>query len=293
MPDQASPLRNLILRESSGASALPRSRMIVTAGGKNGVGVTTTCVNLAVTLAKHGLRTVLIDADLQQPAAAVLCGCALSPGLGEVLAAKRDIHEVLQRGPAGLQLIPGIMQANSQTQFTAKSQQRLLRQLHSLGKHVDVIVIDAGSAATDFARQLWATADDVLLVTAPDVVAVMDTYAAVKTMYTTASATLPNTPRLRIVVNQAHDDAEATDVFRRIDQSCQRFLDIKLQLAAAFPLDEQAKQAQRHGVPVTVLTPQSPLSRAIDQFAHALVPQDDLSAPETTGGPSTEFRRAA
>lgn len=292
MPDQASPLRNLILRESSSASALPRSRMIVTAGGKNGVGVTTTCVNLAVTLAKHGLRTVLIDADLQQPAAAVLCGCALTPGLGEVLASKRDIHEVLQRGPAGLQLISGIMNP-TQAQSTHKSQQRLLRQLHSLGKHVDVIVIDAGSTATDFARQLWATADDVLLVTSPDVVAVMDTYAAVKTMFTPASATLPSTPRLRIVVNQAHDDAEATDVFRRIDQSCQRFLDIKLQLAASFPLDEQAKQAQRHGVPVTVLTPQSPLSRAIDQFAHALVPQDDLSAPETTGGPATEFRRAA
>lgn len=258
--------------------------MIVTAGGKSGVGVTTTCVNLAVTLAKHGLRTVLIDADLQTPAAAVLCGCALSPGLGEVLAAKRDIHEVLQRGPAGLQLIPGIVSPIPPAQCTPKSQQRLLRQLHSLSKHVDVFVIDAGSEATDFARQLWATADDVLLVTAPDVVAVMDTYAAVKTMYSPATIA----PQLRIVVNQAQDDAQATDVFRRIDQSCQRFLDIKLQLAVALPLDEQARQAQRHGVPVTVLTPQSPLSRAIDQFAHALVPQDDLSGAEPT-----EFRRAA
>jgi flagellar biosynthesis protein FlhG len=289
MPDQASPLRNLVLRESSSASALPRSRMIVTAGGKSGVGVTTTCVNLAVSLAKHGLRTVLIDADLQQPAAAVLCGCALSPGLGEVLASKRDIHEVLQRGPAGLQLIPGVVHGNLQSNGSSKFQQRLLRQLNSLGKHVDVIVIDAGSAATDFARQLWATADEVLLVTAPDVVAVMDTYAAVKTMYTPASVANSVAPRLRIVVNQSHDDAEATDVFRRIDQSCQRFLDIRLQLAAALPLDDQAKQAQRHGVPVTVLTPQSPLSRAIDQFAHALVPQDDLSAADL----QAEFRRAA
>lgn len=292
MPDQASPLRNLILRESNG-STLPRSRMIVAAGGKTGVGVTTTCVNLAVALAKHGLRTVLIDADLQQPAAAVLCGCAQTPGLGEVLAAKRDIHEVLQRGPAGLQLISGIMNP-TQAQSTHKSQQRLLRQLHSLGKHVDVIVIDAGSGATEFARQLWAAADDVLLVTSPDVVAVMDTYAAVKTMSTPATVAGNSlAPQLRIVVNQAQDEAQASDVFRRIDQSCQRFLNIRLQLAAAFPLDEQAKQAQRHGVPVTVLTPQSPLSRAIDQFAHALVPQDEFSAAESTAGPLAEFRRAA
>lgn len=283
MSDQASPLRNLVLREAA-AGEQPRSRMIVVAGGKSGVGVTTLSVNLAVALAKHGLRTVLIDADLQQPDAAVLCGCALSPGLGEVLASKRDIHEVLQRGPAGLQIVSGIA-ADGKTPCTPKSQTRLLRQLHSLSKHVDIVVIDAGSAPTDLGRQLWAAAEEVLLVTSPDVVAVMDSYAAVKTMFTPA----PVAPALRLIVNQAQDHEQALDVFRRIDQSCQRFLEVSLIREAALPRDEQAKQAARHGVPVLVLTPHTPLSRAIDHLADTLAPHDD----GVHAGDVPEFRRAA
>jgi flagellar biosynthesis protein FlhG len=283
MSDQASPLRNLVLREA-GAGESPRSRLIVVAGGKSGVGVTTISVNLAVALAKHGLRTVLLDADLERPDAAVLCGCSQSPGLGEVLISKRDIHEVLQRGPAGLQIVSGIA-ADGKTSCTPKSQQRLLRQLHSLSKHVDAIVIDAGAAPTDLGRQLWAAAEDVLLVTSPDVVAVMDSYAAVKTMFTPA----PIAPQLRLVVNQAQDQEQALDVFRRIDQSCQRFLEVSLRREAALPRDEQAKQAARHGVPVLVLTPHAPLSRAIDQLADALSPPVDGGEFDST----TEFRRAA
>jgi len=282
MPDQASPLRNLVLRESTGDRGQPRSRTIVAAGGKSGVGVTTLAVNLAVSLAKQGLRAVLVDADLQRPAAAVFCSCALSPGLGEVIAAKRDIHEVLQRGPAGLQLIPGIANPTTETECSAKAQQRLLRQLYSLGKHVDVMVIDSGNGATDLARQLWAMANDVLLVTSPDVVAVMDSYAAIKTLYTPATVA----PHLRLVVNQAQDEAQANDVFRRIDQSCQRFLDVALQLAAALPNDDQTQHATRHGVPVAMLAPQAPLARAIDHLAHILVPADDAFD-------SGEVRRAA
>ncbi len=272
-------MRNLVLRETAAGEG-PRSRMIVAAGGKPSLGVTTLSVNLAVALARHGMRTVLIDADLQRADAAVLCGCALSPGLGEVLASRRDIHEVLQRGPGGMQLISGMTAADARTQCTPKAQQRFLRQLNSLGKHVDVIVVDAGNAPTDFARQLWASADDVLLVTSPDVVAVMDSYAAVKTMLTPAS----NQPRIRLVVNLAEDAAQATDVFRRIDQSCQRFLDVSLQFAAALPADEQAVQAARHGVPVLLLAPHSPLCRAIDQLTDALLPQEDQRP---------ELRRAA
>lgn len=255
--------------------------MIVVAGGKPGLGVTTVSVNLAVALARNGLRTVLIDADLQQPDAAILCGCSPTPNLGEVLASRRDIHEVLQRGPGGMQLIAGINIADVKSRGTEKSQGRFLRQLSSLGKHVDVFVVDAGSGPTEFARNLWAGADDVLLVTAPDVVAVMDSYATVKTMFTPA----PLAPQLRLIVNHAADQTQADDVFRRIDQSCQRFLDVKLQLAAALPVDIQAVQAARHGVPAILLTPQAPVSRAIDQLT-----DDLLKAPEER---ASGTRRAA
>lgn len=279
MSDQATTLRHLVLRESAAGSGA-FSRLLVVAGGKPGLGVTTVSVNLAVALARAGLRTVLIDADLQRADAAVLCGCPHSPGLGDVLASRRDIHEALQRGPGGIQLLSGIAASDSRAQCTARKQQRFLRQLHSLSKHVDVVVVDAGNAPTDFARQWWASADDVLLVTSPDVVAVMDSYAAIKTLYTPAQFA----PRLQLVVNHCQDAAQASDVFRRIDQSCQRFLGISLALAGSLPADEQAAHAALHGVPVLMLTPQASWCRSLEQLATVLGPHDDQSP---------EMRRAA
>ncbi|QDU29605.1 Flagellum site-determining protein YlxH [Anatilimnocola aggregata] len=282
MRDQADPLRNLVLRQSAAGVDGTQSRMIVIAGGKSGLGVTTLTVNLAVALARHGLRTVLIDADMQHADAALLCGCATSPNLGEVLASRRDIHEVLQRGPGGIQLVPGVAFENSSAACTPKAQQRFLRQLHSLSKHVDVVVVDAGSAPTELARQLWACSDEILLVTSPDVVAVMDSYSAVKTMFAPAATS----SRLQLVVNQAEGPAEAADVFRRIDQSCQRFLGVSLELATDLPGDLQAKQAACHGVPVLLLAPQSPLSRSIDHLADSLLAHDEAL-------PEQEIRRVA
>jgi flagellar biosynthesis protein FlhG len=276
MPDQASPLRNLVLRESAASADHGHSRLIVVAGGKAGLGVTTVGVNLAVALARHGLRTVLIDADLECANAAALCGCATSPGLGEVLASRRDIHEVLQRGPGGIQLVAGVAKSETRGPCPPKAQQRFLRQLNSLSKHVDMLVVDAGSVPTELARQLWAAAHDVVLVTSPDVVAVMDSYAAVKTLYSPGQQ---SASQVRLLVNHAGHDAEAADVFRRIDQSCQRFLGVALELAGTIPSDDQALQAARHGVPVLLLSPHSPLSRSIDALADGLIPAEADEQP--------------
>ena len=50
-----------------------------------GDGKTVTTCNLAIALARNGLRTLLIDADLRRPNAHALLGTDLSPGLGERL----------------------------------------------------------------------------------------------------------------------------------------------------------------------------------------------------------------
>jgi len=68
-------------------------------------------------------------------------------------------------------------------------------------------------------------------VTAPDVVAVMDTYALIKTLIS------KHTPHrsVSLVVNQSPDDATALDVHRRIDQSCRRFLGLAIGFCGSVP----------------------------------------------------------
>ncbi len=110
MSDQADELRRLVLLDprTGAAGGDERPRLLVIAGAKGGVGATTTAVNLAVALADHGARVVLLDADPPRAGVASLCGLDSPHGVADVLAARRDIHEVLVRGPAGIQVAPGV-----------------------------------------------------------------------------------------------------------------------------------------------------------------------------------------
>jgi flagellar biosynthesis protein FlhG len=104
-----------------------------------------------------------------------------------------------------------------------------------LAKHADWLIVDAGNQPTELAARLWSVADDLLIVTAPDVVAVMDTYALIKTLISKHARRRP----VSLIVNQSPDEATARDVHRRIDQSCRRFLDLEVSFAGCVPLLQQ------------------------------------------------------
>jgi len=235
MIDQAAELRRLMLTgRADSAGSLPRT--FVVSGGKPGVGATTLAVNLAATLAHDAQRVVLIDADLQQADVAAQCGLFPSLGIADVLAGRKNIHETLVRGPAGMQVLPGASTDEARANATPRNVGRLLRQIQSVAPHADWVLIDAGSEPGELTARLWSAAEHVLLVTSPEAAAVMDSYALVKTLLKRQSLSGP----LALVVNQAADEAEADDVCRRIDQSCRRFLGLSVPLAGWLPAADDA-----------------------------------------------------
>jgi flagellar biosynthesis protein FlhG len=266
MHDQATQLRRLALqsrRSLSGADNAPSPRLLVVSGGRIGLGSTTVAVNLAVALAAHGSRAVLIDADLSRADVAAHCGLEETPTIADVLLGRRDIHETLQRGPGGIQVVAGTHTAEARNACSDRALQRVLRQIRSLGRHADLVVIDGGNGPNEPTIRLWQEAHDVFLVTTPDAVAVMDTYATVKTLLGRSAIRGP----IRLVVSRVDDEDSAADVHRRIDQSCQRFLGLSLTLAGWIPNDPAALGALRRGQPLVISQAKSPFAVAIDLLA--------------------------
>ena len=204
---------------------------LIVSGGRPGVGATSVAVNLATFLAQDAHRIVLVDADLDRPEVATHCNLPRGLGIGDVVAGRKSIHEALQRGPAGMHILAGSNCPEPQSGLSERAIQRLLKQMKTLGPHADSFVVDAGNQPSEFTARLWSAADRLLLVTSPEAAAVMDTYALLKTLLSRHAVC----PYPILLVNQADDDAVATDVHRRIDQSCRRFLGLSIGFAGGLP----------------------------------------------------------
>src|SRR5262245_2267373 len=86
-----------------------RPRVLVIANQKGGVGKTTTAVNLAAGLARRGLRTLLVDLDIQGSATQTL-GPPVVPGapsVAECLVDECPLDEIVREtATPGLWLAP-------------------------------------------------------------------------------------------------------------------------------------------------------------------------------------------
>lgn len=276
MPDQANDLRQLVLRNGRGAlHDAPPPKLIVVAGGKGGVGTTTLAVNLSVALARQGRRTVLVDADFAGPDCAALCRLDERYGGADVLAGRRTVHEVLQLGPGGVQVLPSARGSTEAADCTPQAQDRLLAQLESLGPHADVVVIDAGSGSGRVMRRFWEAADAVLLVTHPDTVAVMDAYAAVKLICR------EHPPRATIccVANCATDEIAAADVHERLDRACRRFLGLNLVSAGFVPFDPCVPRAAAEQHPFLIDAPEGTAALGLERLAVEVSRLIDAESP--------------
>jgi len=264
--DEAAKLRTLMLRslqqKAAGDDSAPR--LIMVCGGRSGVGTTTLAINLSVAMALNGARVVVVDADKNRQDVALLCGLAEHDATIDVLAAGRDIYEVMQLGPAGIQVVPGFWGPKSVADFSEVRQQRLMNQLRSLHRHADTVVIDAGGGASEIVRRFWDTADQVVVTSTPNSVVVMETYALIKSMSNKGV-----TP-IGLVVNQANNRDQADDVFHRVDKSCKRFLQLELKSLGFVSPDGGVEVAKDAAIPLLIRLPQSEASLQMLELASQL-----------------------
>ncbi len=225
--DQADELRQLVRQRACRPTVNgPGAPLIVVGGGKGGVGTTTTAVNLAVALARQGRRAVFVDADLDHGGNANFGHGQAGGSILDVLAGRNTVHEVLERGPSGIQVIAGRWASGHLSEPSMRAHERFIVDLKDLAPHADVVVLDGGSSRNQFARRMWQSAGAVLVVTTSEQLSIMDAYAAIKAM-TDSDRAIPR----HVVVNREGEAAVAADVQSRIVAACDRFLGLRVHAA--------------------------------------------------------------
>jgi flagellar biosynthesis protein FlhG len=262
---------------------------------KGGVGKTHLAINLALQLAREGRRILLIDTDLGSANADLRLGVRTNATLNDFFERRADILDCIVPTNYGIHFIAGKSGEFKLANLGHQEKIRLMRAFDRLvkdGGYTDVFFdlgAGIGSRVLDFAL----IADELVIVATPqDIVAA---YAALKACwirYTTLGDMHyfknkkafvagdiggESGQRLRInfIVNQVDSLEEGKRVYLRILDVARTFFytpeghaKLPLRYLGGVPyVHGLLRQAERNKVPVTVMFPYHPFSRAIQEVA--------------------------
>jgi capsular exopolysaccharide synthesis family protein len=132
-------IRTMLLRNA----AMEGTRVIMVTSAVSGEGKTTLASNLALSLARAGRRTLLVDCDLRRPSAHQLFEQTLQPGFSETLLREVDLADAIRPTTTddNLRLLPAGQWDRQVIQELAKEGMEPL--FDRLKEEFDFVVIDS------------------------------------------------------------------------------------------------------------------------------------------------------
>lgn len=146
--------------------------MYAVAGGKGGVGKTTTTLNLAAAFQDTGAETAVVDADLGMTNLGDLAGIENELSVHDVLSGVATVEAALVEGPAGVDVLAGEHAIDA---YNRADPARLRDVVRVLRRDYDVVIADTGAGLSHASLVPYGLADGVVLVTTADDVAAADT----------------------------------------------------------------------------------------------------------------------
>ena len=151
-----------------------KARVITVTSGKGGVGKTTLTANLGVALAMQGQRVVTIDADVGLRNLDVMLGLEnrIVYDLVDVVEGRCQLRQAMVHDKRLSELF--LLPAAQTRDKSAIKPEDMLRVCEDLRERCDFVLIDSPAGIEQGFRYAIAPADEVIIVTNPEVAAVRD-----------------------------------------------------------------------------------------------------------------------
>jgi septum site-determining protein MinD len=242
------------------------ARVITITSGKGGVGKTTATANLAVALAAMGKKVSCIDADIGLRNLDVVMGLEnrIVYDLVDVVEGRAKLRQAMikdKRLKEDLYLIPAA-QTRDKTAVSPSDMVRICTELRPL---VDYILIDSPAGIERGFRNALAPADEVIIITNPEVSSVRDADRIIGLIE--AEGKGPG----RLVINRVKPE-----MVKRGDMlSPEDVIDIlAIKLIGLVPEDEAILVSSNRGTPVAMTADESPAGQAFHNIGRRLLGED-------------------
>ncbi|MBU0980461.1 MAG: cell division ATPase MinD [Nanoarchaeota archaeon] len=238
------------------------TKFLVITSGKGGTGKTTIALNLGTALTLMGREVIVVDGSFSGPHIGLHLG-APSPKhhLHHVLQGKKRINEVVFLHQSGLKIIPASISMKDIEEVDLSGFERLKPEMMGMG---EVIIFDSSPGFGKEALTVLKSADEIIVVTNPDLAAVTDALRIVK------YARGRGIRILGVVVNKVRDEESEMAV-----KNIETLLEAKV--IAVIPDDPNVRKALHIKHPVVYSHPSSKASIAIKKLAKDLIgePRDE------------------
>jgi len=154
------------------------SKIIVITSGKGGVGKTTTAINLGAAMNYFGKDVLIIDANLSTPNIGIHLNSPEVPvNLNHVLLRKAEASEAVYEHESGLKIMPSSL---SIKELKRVKPEKLKEFKNDFKKISDYVIMDCAAGLGVDACSVMDLADELIVVTNPEMPAVTDALKTIK-----------------------------------------------------------------------------------------------------------------
>lgn len=252
-----------------------QTKTVSVTSGKGGVGKSTLVANMALSLGQAGRKVLILDGDLGMANIDIMYGVRATGSVEQVLSGQRSLEEIMIDVAPNVTLIPGGSGVYGLQNTSVLQRKLLLDQVNSLEQHFDIMFIDTASGIDDNVLYLNSAAQEILVVLNPDPSSLTDAYALIKVMHRKF-----NERRFSVVSNLVADEREGLQVFKRLSDVAQKFLNISLVYKGFIPSDVDLRKATKSQQLVVREHPRSASSLAIKMLSEKLSGSEAFAGPK-------------
>ncbi|MDP1558018.1 MAG: AAA family ATPase [Nitrosomonas sp.] len=259
--DQAAGLRGL-----AALRAKDTVRIITIAGGKEGVGKTSTVINLAMTLARNGKRVLILDENPRHNNVNANLGLKARYDLLHVINRDKTLEEVILQGPHDVSVLTATRGIHALAKLNPEDQEWLIQCFGELSKPVDVVLVDTAMGSTSHVLPLSLASQQVLIVLSGSPSSITDAYKLIKIMSKEYAK-----QHFLILVNKVGSEHQAYTIFDNISKVAQQHLSVSLDFMGCIPTDEKLQRSTQLCRPVVDAFPASPSATGFRRIAEDLI----------------------
>jgi len=153
-------------------------KVIVITSGKGGVGKTTTAINLGAAMNYFGEDVLIVDGNLSTPNIGIHLNSPEVPiNLNHVLLGKADVFEAVYEHGSGVKIIPSSLSINELKKMKPERIKDFKRDFKNVA---NCVIIDSAAGLGNEALSALDLADELIIVTNPEVPAITDALKTIK-----------------------------------------------------------------------------------------------------------------